>query len=58
MRKSEQDRRNMTEEDGLQIEKKDPLALYIAGFLSIGLPCLLVILVILGVTMLLFGLWG
>ncbi len=58
MRKSEQDRRDMTEDDGPRLEKKDPLAMYLSGILMIGLPCLLLILVILGVTMLLFGVWG
>ena len=48
----------MTEDDGPRLEKKDPLAMYLSGILMIGLPCLLLILVILGVTMLLFGVWG
>ena len=37
------------------LEKKDGLALWLSAMLTIALPCLLVILLILGVTMLLFG---
>lgn len=55
MRTSEQDRREMTEDDRPQLEKKDPAAMWIAGLLTIGLPCLLLILLIMGVTMLIFG---
>ncbi|MER1992588.1 MAG: hypothetical protein ABS897_01070 [Eubacteriales bacterium] len=55
MRASEQDRRELMEEDGTPLEKKDPAAMYISGLLMIGLPCLLLILLIAGVTILLFG---
>ena len=55
MRTSEQDRRELMEEDETPLEKKDPAAMYISGLLVIGLPCLLLILLIVGVTMLLFG---
>ncbi len=55
MRASEETRRELTEEDKPQIEKKDPAAMMISGLLVIGLPCLLLILLIVGVTLLLFG---
>ena len=55
MRASERDRRELTEEDETPLEKKDPAAMYISGLLMIGLPCLLLILLIAGVTILLFG---
>ena len=55
MRASEQDRREMTGDERVEIEKKDQLAMWISGLLVIGLPCLLLILLIVGVTMLLFG---
>ena len=55
MRTSERDRRELTEEDAPMLEKKDGLALWLSAMLTIALPCLLVILLILGVTMLLFG---
>lgn len=55
MRASEQDRREMTGDERMEIEKKDQLAMWISGILTIGLPCLLLILLIIGVTMLLFG---
>ena len=58
MRASEQDRREMTGDERMEIEKKDQLAMWISGILTIGLPCLLLILLIIGVTMLLFGVWG
>ncbi len=55
MRASEETRRELTEEDRPQLEKKDPAAMMISGLLVIGLPCLLLILLIAGVTILLFG---
>ncbi len=55
MRSSEENRRELTEEDNPQLEKHDMLALMLSGFLTIGLPCLLLILLIVGVTMLLVG---
>ena len=55
MRESEQNRRDVTEDDQPQLEKKDPTAMWLAGLLTIGLPCLLLILLIMGVTMLIFG---
>ena len=58
MRESEQNRREITDEDQLPMEKHESAALWISGLLTIGLPCLLLILVIMGVTMLLFGVWG
>ena len=53
MRPSEEMRRELTEED--RLDKKDPVAMYLSGLLVIGLPCLLLILLIVGVTLLLFG---
>ncbi len=55
MRQSEQNRRELNDQEVPQLEKKDLLALIISGLLTIGLPCLLLILLIVGVTMLLFG---
>ena len=55
MRESEQERRELTEEDKPQLEKKDPLAMWIAGMLTLALPCLLLILLIMGITLLIFG---
>ena len=55
MRQSEQDRRELMEDNDIQLEKTDMTALMISGLLTIGLPCLLLILVIVGVTILLFG---
>ena len=55
MRQSEQNRRELTDGDEPQLEKKDMLALILSGLLMIGLPCLLLILLIVGVTYLLFG---
>lgn len=55
MRDSEKLRQEMLGEDDQQLEKKDMPALWLSGLLTIGLPCLLLILIIVGVTMLLFG---
>ena len=55
MRASEETRRELTDEDRPQLDKKDPAAMMISGLLVIGLPCLLLILLIAGVTILLFG---
>ncbi len=55
MRPSEQMKQEMTESDEPELEKKDHLALMVSGLLTIALPCFLLILVIVGVTMLLFG---
>ena len=38
-----------------EVEKKDQLAMWISGMLVIGLPCLILILLIVGVTILIFG---
>ena len=54
MRPSEEMRRELTEEED-RLDKKDPVAMYLSGLLVIGLPCLLLILLIVGVTLLLFG---
>ena len=55
MRTSEREKQELLEDEGPILEKSDPLAMSIAGFLVIGLPCLLLILLIVGVTVLLFG---
>ena len=55
MRASEREKQEMLEDDLPTLEKKDLPALYISGFLVIALPCLLLILAIVGVTFLLFG---
>ena len=44
MRASERERQKLVENDQPQIEKKDLLAMYLSGLLTIGLPCLLLIL--------------
>ena len=56
MRESQKHRQELMDEDETQLEKKDSLAMYISGLLLICLPCLLLILLIVGVTVLLFGL--
>ncbi len=57
MRESEKNRLELMEDDSTPgLEKKDSLAMWLSGLLVIGLPCLLLILLIVGVTMLLFGL--
>lgn len=56
MRKSELDRKELLDEEDVQLEKNDMFAMYLSGFLTIGLPCLILILVIVGVTVVLFGL--
>ena len=56
MRESERDRKEALDEEELRLERHDMFAMYLSGFLMIGLPCLLLILLIVGVTVLLFGL--
>ncbi len=55
MRRSEEERQEMLEDEKPRLEKKDQLAMYISGVLMIGLPCLLLILLVVGVTVLIFG---
>ena len=55
MRDSEQQKQELLGEDEPELEKHDQLALWLSGLLTIGLPCLLLILLIMGVTLLLFG---
>ena len=55
MRASERQKQELLDEDELHLEKNDQKALWLSGMLTIGLPCLLLILIIMGVTMLLFG---
>ena len=56
MRQSESDRKELLDEEEVQLEKNDLFAMYLSGFLTIGLPCLILILVIIGATVVLFGL--
>ncbi len=58
MRESEKARKDLIDDDEFPMEKTDPLAMWISGLLVIGFPCLLLILFIMGVTMLLFGLYA
>lgn len=55
MKTSDQDCRELQEEEELPVDKKDIPAMMLSGLLVIGLPCLLMILLIVGVTLLLFG---
>ena len=49
-------KQELTEEnEQLPLEKNDMTALVLSGFLTIGLPSLVVVLIILGVTWLIFG---
>lgn len=43
------------EDEELPVEKKDLLAMTISGFLVIGIPCLILILLITAVVLLLFA---
>ena len=43
------------DEEPVPVEKNDFLAMMIAGFITVGIPCVLLILLIIGVTLLLFG---
>lgn len=43
------------EDEELPVDKKDLLAMTISGFLVIGLPCLILILIIIAVVLLLFA---
>ena len=54
MRESEKIKRDLAGDEP-QLEKGDFLALWASGILTIGLPCLLLILLIVGVTLFLFG---
>jgi hypothetical protein len=55
MRTSEENRKELLDEDEVQLEKHDMLAMWISGILTVGLPCLVLILLIVGVTFLFFG---
>ncbi len=57
MRVSEENRKEALEEEEVQLEKHDMTALWLSAVLTIGLPCLFLILLIVGVTVLIFGLW-
>lgn len=55
MRASEENRKEALDEDEVQLEKHDMFALWLSGVFTIAIPCLLLILLIVGVTYLLFG---
>ena len=55
MKTSARDRREQRDEEEMPVDKKDMQAMMLSGLLVIGLPCLLMILLIVGVTLLLFG---
>ncbi len=55
MRTSQQDKQDLLQDGEPMLEKNEPLAMWISGLLVIGIPCLLLILLIVGVTFLLFG---
>ena len=55
MRESEKIRQELAGDEDPRLEKKDGFALWLSGMLTLGLPCLLLILLIVGVTFLLFG---
>lgn len=50
----EWDPRGEQEENDLHLEKNDRLAMWLAGLLTVGLPCLLLIALIIVITLLLF----
>ena len=54
MRESEKIKQELAGDEP-QLEKGDFTALWLSGLLTIGLPCLLLILLIVGVTLFLFG---
>ena len=55
MRDSEKLRQESLDDGEIHLEKGDRLALWLSGMLTIGLPCLAMILFIIGVVLLLFG---
>jgi hypothetical protein len=55
MRTSEENRKEALSDEEVQLEKHDMLALWLSGILTIGIPCLVLILIIVGITVLLFG---
>ena len=57
MRESQRDRQELAGDEDPILEKKDPTAMWISGMLVIGLPCLVLILLIVAVTFLFFGGW-
>ena len=54
MRTSEENRKAALEDEEVQLEKHDMTALMLSGFLTIALPCLILIGIIVGATFLLF----
>ena len=42
------------EEEEVRLENNDMFALVMSGFLTVGLPCLILILIIIGVVLLVF----
>lgn len=55
MREADRNRQELMDDRTPPLEKHDSFALWASGMLMIGLPCLLLILIIVGVTMLLFA---
>ena len=55
MRTSDENRKEALSDEEVQLEKHDMLALWLSGILTIGIPCLVLILIIVGITVLLFG---
>ncbi len=55
MRDSERNRMEALEDEEVQLEKNDMFALSLSGFLTIGVPCLVLILIITAVVLLLFS---
>ena len=54
MRQSENDRKELLDDEELPIEKNDLLAMMLSGFLTVGLPILAVLGIIVAVVLLLF----
>lgn len=55
MREAEETRRELNEDEPLPLEKNDFLAMCLAGFISIGLPCIIMIGIVVAAVLLLFG---
>ena len=55
MRDSERNRKEAMDEEDIPLEKNDMFAMNIAGFLVIGIPCLVMILIIMAVVLIFFG---
>ncbi len=55
MREADRERQELMDEQTPPLEKHDSFTMWVSGMLVIGLPCLVLILIIVGVTMLLFA---